>query len=105
MIKVKRLSEKEFIERALRLWNEWHDRPEMSGVSFEQFKEEALAEFRKQEKMSNEELLKYREKTFNEITSEANSLCSPKELEKFRETDRHSVNPLEESIKNNGGKK
>lgn len=99
MIKVKRLSEKEFIERTLRLWNEWHDRPEMNGISFEQFKEEALAEFHKQEKMSNRELLKYREKTFKEITSEANNLCSPKELEKFMETDKHSINSLEESIK------
>ena len=57
---VKRLSEEEFVQRINYLWQQFHDRPEMQGTSYDDFKKECFEEFRKQSQMSDKELDFYR---------------------------------------------
>ena len=73
---VKRLTEEQLLERVTYLWETFHTRPEMQGVSFEEFKKECLEEFKKQNKLNDEELEKYRKNNYNNIIKEVNKLLT-----------------------------
>ena len=80
---VKRYSEDEFFQRINKLWEQFHDRPEMFGVSFEEFKKECFEEFRKQQQMSDKQLEKYRNDNYKAILNETDKLLTKEEKQNF----------------------
>ena len=88
---LKRFTEEEFLNRVNYLWNQFHERPEMLGISFEDFKKECYEEFKKQQQMSDESLKQYRDKQYNKIVSEANQLLSEEEKKKFKEQEKNTI--------------
>lgn len=92
---VKRLSEDEFLARVVHLWEQFHIRPEMQGISFEDFRKECLEEFYKQNKLSDEELENYRKNNYNNMIKEADKLLTKDEKKKFEKQDRNMVSQQE----------
>ena len=92
---VKRLTEEQLLERVTYLWETFHIRPEMQGVSFEEFKKECLEEFYKQNKLSDEELEKYRKNNYNNIIKEVDKLLTKDEKKKLEEKDKNMVSQQE----------
>lgn len=89
-MKPKRLTKEEFVERVKDLYGRFKDR--LEGVSFEEFYNDSLAEYNKQQNMSDEDLEKYRLKSYNEIVGEANKLVSEEERKKYEEEDMRILN-------------
>lgn len=88
---VKRLNEEQFIERVNLLWQQFHDRPELQGITFDDFKKECFEEFRKQQRMSDKNLKDYREKAYNSIINEVDKLTTKEEKKKLNEEDNKTV--------------
>ena len=88
---IKRLSEDEFFQRVNKLWNQFHDRPEMVGISFEEFKTECYKEFQKQKQMSDNQLKKYRNDEYKAILNEADKLTTKQERQKLDEEDSKTI--------------
>ena len=88
---IKRFTEEEFLNRVNYLWNQFHERPEMSGISFEDFKKECYEEFRKQQQMSDKSLKNYRDLQYKKIVLEANQLLTEEEKKKFNEQDKNTI--------------
>lgn len=97
-MKVKRLTEEQLLERVNYLWKNFSMRPEMNGVSYEQFKNDCFVEYKKQCKMSDDDLKKYREKSYNDIIDEVNLLTTQEEKQKLIEQDNKTIDDLEEHI-------
>ena len=93
---VKRLSEDEFFQRVNRLWEQFHDRPEMTGISFEEFKEECYKEFQKQKQMSDKQLEKYRNDNYKAILSETDKLMTKQEKQKLNDEDAKTITIADE---------
>lgn len=90
-MKIKRLSEEEFFERVSALWKQFHTRPEMQNISFEDFKKECYEEFQKQKQMSDENLNIYRKKCYNNIIKEIDKLTTKEEKEKMNNEDKRTI--------------
>lgn len=84
---IKRLSEDEFFKRVNMLWEQFHSRPEMVGISFEKFKEECYKEFQKQNQMSDKKLEEYRNDEYKAILKETNKLTTKQERQKLNKED------------------
>lgn len=95
---VKRLSEDEFFQRVNKLWEQFHDRPEMIGISFEEFKTECYEEFQKQKQMSDNQLEKYRENNYKAILSETDKLMTKQEKQKLNEEDAKTITQADEMM-------
>lgn len=80
---VKRFTEEQFIQRVNYLWEQFHTRPEMYGVSYEDFKKDCLEEFKKQNEMSDDKLDIYRKNTYNKLIKQVNELTTQEEKEKL----------------------
>lgn len=98
---VKRLSEDEFFQRVNRLWEQFHDRPEMIGISFEEFKEECYKEFQKQKQMSDKQLEKYRNDNYKAILNETDKLMTKQEKQKLNDEDAKTVTVADEIMSKN----
>ena len=95
---VKRLSEDEFFQRVNKLWEQFHDRPEMLGISFEEFKKECYEEFQKQQQMSDNQLEKYRENNYKAILNETDKLMTKQEKQKLNEEDAKTITQADEMM-------
>lgn len=98
---VKRYSEDEFFQRINKLWEQFHDRPEMFGVSFEEFKKECFDEFRKQQQMSDKQLEKYRNDNYKAILNETDKLLTKEEKQKLNDEDAKTVTIADELMSKN----
>lgn len=87
---IKRLTKEQFIERVKDLYSKFYNH--LEGVSFEEFYNEALSEYNKQQQMADEELNKYRLKSYYEIIGEANKLSTDEERKKLEEEDMKILN-------------
>lgn len=94
-MKVKRLTESEFLERVIFLWEQFHTRPEMEGVNFEDFKKECFEEYKKQNKLNDKELEIYRKNNYNNIINETKKLLTKDEIKKLENEDRQMVSQQE----------
>lgn len=99
---IKRLTEEQFLERVNMLWEQFHTRPEMSSVTYEDFKKECFEEFLKQQKMSDKELDFYRKNNYNNIIKETNKLTTKQEKQKLQQQDNHTIT-IQDEIKFNNG--
>ena len=97
---IKRLTEDEFFARVNFLYEQFHTRPEMQGISFEEFKNECLEEFKKQNLMSDEQLKQYRNQNYNDIIEQVNKLTTKEEKQKLNEQDSRTISAQEEMISN-----
>lgn len=97
---IKRLTKDEFFARVSFLYEQFHTRPEMQGVSFEEFKNECLEEFKKQNLMSDEQLKQYRNQNYNDIIKQVNKLTTKEEKQKLNEQDSKTISAQEEMISN-----
>ena len=68
----------------------------MNGVSYEDFKNECLAEFTKQNKMSDDDLEKYRKDSYNKLIKEVDQLTTQEEKDKLNQEDSQTISPQEE---------
>ena len=98
----KRLTEEQFLERVNMLWQQFHTRPEMSSVSYEDFKKECFIEFEKQQRMSDSELDFYRKNNYNNIIKETNKLTTKEEKQKLQQQDNHTITIQDEMKFKNG---
>lgn len=98
----KRLTEKEFLERVNMLWQQFHNRPEMSSVKYEDFKKECFEEFSKQQRMSDQELDFYRKNNYNNIIKETDKLTTKEEKQKLQQQDNHTITIQDEMKFKNG---
>ena len=98
---IKRLTKEQFIERVKDLYSKFYNH--LQGVSFEEFYNEALSEYKKQQNMSDAELEQYRLKAYREIIGEANKLVSEEERKKLEEEDMKILN--EQDFLENGKNK
>lgn len=98
---VKRYNEDEFFQRINKLWEQFHDRPEMFGVSFEEFKKECFDEFRKQQQMSDKQLEKYRNDNYKAILNETDKLLTKEEKQKLNDEDAKTVTIADELMSKN----
>lgn len=92
---IKRLNEEEFLARVIYLWEQFHTRPEMQGITFEEFKKECFEEFNKQKNLTDKELEKYRKNNYNNIIKETNKLLTKDEKKKLEEQDKQMVSQQE----------
>ena len=92
---VKRLNEDEFFQRVNNLWEQFHDRPELQGISFEEFKKECYEEFRKQNQMSDKQLEKYRNDNYKAILNETDKLMTKQEKQKLNEEDNKTITMID----------
>lgn len=92
---IKRLNEEEFLARVIYLWEQFHIRPEMQGITFEEFKKECFEEFNKQKNLTDKELEKYRKNNYNNIIKETNKLLTKDEKKKLEEQDKQMVSQQE----------
>ena len=99
---IKRLTEKEFFERVNMLYEQFKDRPEMYGISFEEFKKECFEEFEKQKQMSDKELDFYRKSNYNNIIKETDKLTTQEEKQKLNEQDQQTIT-IQDEMKFNKG--
>lgn len=89
-MKPKRLTKEEFVERVKDLYGKFYSH--LEGVSFQEFYEEALKEFQKQQKMSDEELESYRVRQFKDLIKETDKLISLEEKKRYEEEDMKILN-------------
>ena len=87
--KPKRLTKEELIERVKDLWTKFYNR--VPGVKFEEFYEEVLQEFQKQNQMSDEDLQKYRLQEYQKLVGEMNKDIPKTELEKLEKENLQTV--------------
>lgn len=92
---IKRLKEDEFLARVIYLWEQFHIRPEMQGITFEEFKKECFEEFNKQNKLNDKELEIYRKNNYNNIIKETDKLLTKDEKKKLEEQDKNMVSQQE----------
>lgn len=92
---IKRLKEDEFLARVIYLWEQFHTRPEMQGITFEEFKKECFEEFNKQNKLNDKELEIYRKNNYNNIIKETDKLLTKDEKKKLEEQDKQMVSQQE----------
>ena len=92
---IKRLTEDEFLARVLYLWEQFHTRPEMQGITFEDFRKECLEEFYKQNKLNDKQLKEYRNKNYKDIIQQADKLLTKDEKQKLEEEDAKMVSQQE----------
>lgn len=97
----KRLTEELLLERVNMLWEQFHIRPEMSSVTYEEFKKECFEEFSKQQRMSDKELDNYRKNNYNNIIKETDKLTTKEEKQKLQEQDNHTITIQDEMKFNN----
>jgi len=93
---VKRFTEEEFLQRVNKLWEQFHDRPEMISVTYEDFKKECFEEFRKQQQMSDIALDNYRKKCYNNLIQETEKLTTKEERQKLNERDNQTITQIDE---------
>ena len=99
---IKRLTEEQFLQRVNMLWEQFHTRPEMTSVNYEDFKKECFEEFSKQQRMTDEELDFYRKNNYNTIIKETNKLTTKQEKQKFNQQDNHTIT-IQDEMKFNDG--
>lgn len=93
---IKRLTEEQVLQRINHLWQQFGDRPEMVGVTFDSFKRECLEEFKKQNEMSDEMLKQYRETSYNDLIKEVDKLTTKDEKDKLNEQDSKTITSQDE---------
>lgn len=98
----KRLTEEQFLQRVNMLWEQFHTRPEMSSVNYEDFKKECFEEFQKQKRMTDEELDFYRKSSYNRIIKETDKLTTKQEKQKLEQQDNRTITIQDEMKFNNG---
>lgn len=88
MVKPNRLTKEQFIERVkdlyIRFSNQLYN-DDFSPITFEQFYNDALKEYQKQQNMSDEELQSYRNIQFNELVDDVNKLTTKEERDKLEQ--------------------
>lgn len=99
---IKRLTEKEFLERVNMLWEQFHTRPEMLSINYEDFKKECFKEFSRQQRMSDQELDFYRKNNYNNIIKETDKLTTKEEKQKLQQQDNHTITIQDEMKFKNG---
>lgn len=92
----KRFTEEEFLQRVNKLWEQFHDRPEMISVTYEDFKKECFEEYAKQQRMDDETLDKYRKRIYNNIITETEKLTTKEERQKLNEQDNQTITQIDE---------
>lgn len=92
----KRLTREELEYRINNLWEQFHVRPEMANVTYEEFKKECIEEYNKQQQMTDKQLDKYRKDVYNTLVNEANSLSTKEELEKLNTEDSKTITVQDE---------
>lgn len=93
---VKRLTEKELLDRINYLWQQFHERPEMISVNYEDFKKECLEEYRKQQQMYDKQLDNYRKDNYNNLIKETDKLTTKEEKQKLNEQDNQTITQIDE---------
>lgn len=84
------------------LWQQFHNRPEMLSVNYEDFKKECFEEFAKQQRMSDQELDFYRRNNYNNIIKETDKLTTQEEKQKLQQQDNHTITIQDEMKFKNG---
>lgn len=87
----KRLTREELEYRINNLWQQFGDRPEMVGVTYEQFKKECIEEYNKQCQMSDKKLDKYRKDVYNILIGELDKLLTKEEKDKLNLEDSRTI--------------
>lgn len=100
-MKVRRLTEQEFLARVNYLYEQFHTRPEMQGISFEEFKKECFEEFNKQKEMSDIALDIYRKNSYNTLIGQVDKLTTKQEKQKLNEQDNKTITIQDEMKFNN----
>ena len=98
---IKRFTEEQFIQRVNYLWDQFHTRPEMQGVSYEDFKNECFEEFNKQKEMSDEALDIYRKNSYNTLIRQIDKLTTKQEKQKLNKQDQQTITIQDEMKFNN----
>lgn len=80
----KRLGYKAMQQRCKKIYEQFKNRPEMRGVSFQSFFAEAEQEWKIQNNMSDTELSQYRKQVQNELINSTKDLMKPDEREKLQ---------------------
>ena len=101
---IKRLTEEEFLKRVNMLWEQFHDRPEMVGITYDEFKKECYDEFNKQKQMSDKVLDNYRKSCYNSIIKETEKLTTKQERENLNKQDNQTIT-IQDEMKFNSGVK
>lgn len=99
---VRRLTKEELLNRVNYLWEKFHNRPEMQNICYEDFKQECLAEFQKQQQMPDEELDNYRKKCYNNLIKETKKLTTQQERESLNKQDNQTIT-IQDEMKFNSG--
>lgn len=84
--KPNRLTKEQFVERIKSLYIQYNSYlfdDNFNKISFEEFYNDALKEYQKQQNMSDEELQKYRNITFKQIVDDVNKLTTSEERKKL----------------------
>lgn len=101
MTKPIRLTKEQFIERVkdlyIRFGKDLYNNDNFQKITFDEFYNDALKEYQKQQNMSDEELVKYRLKEYNELVNDVNKLTTQEERDKFQQESLQQL--TEEDIK------
>lgn len=95
MVKPNRLTKEQFIERVKDLYIRFGNQlyaDDFKKIPFEEFYNDALKEYQKQQKMSDEELQQYRNIQFNELVNDVNKLTTEEERQKLQQETLQQLN-------------
>lgn len=95
MVKPNRLTKEQFIERVKDLYIRFNNQlytSDFKKIPFEEFYNDALKEYQKQQNMSDEELQQYRNIQFNELVSDVNKLTTDEERQKLQQESLQQLN-------------
>lgn len=95
MVKPNRLTKEQFIERVKDLYIRFNNQlytNDFKKIPFEEFYNDALKEYQKQQSMSDEELQQYRNIQFNELVSDVNKLTTDEERQKLQQESLRQLN-------------
>lgn len=88
MVKPNRLTKEQFIERVkdlyIRFGNQLYTN-DFKKIPFEEFYNDALKEYQKQQNMTDNELQQYRNIQFNKLVSDVNKLTTEEERQKLQQ--------------------
>lgn len=95
MVKPNRLTKEQFIERVkdlyIRFGNQLYT-DDFKKIPFEEFYNDALKEYQKQQNMSDEELQQYRNIQFNDLVNDVNKLTTEEERQKLQQDTLQQLN-------------
>ena len=95
MVKQNRLTKEQFVERVkdlyIRFGNQLYT-SDFKKIPFEEFYNDALKEYQKQQNMSDEELQQYRNIQFNKLVNDVNKLTTDEERQKLQQESLQQLN-------------